>query len=56
MKAKKTQEENKRAHNEYNKKLAKDIRNRNEEGKEFSPHYVRVDIEEANDHGANDHI
>ena len=34
----------------------KEIRKRNDEGKEFAPHYVRVDIEEANDHGANDHI
>ena len=34
----------------------KEIRKRNEEGKEFAPHYVRVDIEEENDNGANDHI
>ena len=34
----------------------KEIRKRNEEVKEFAPHYVRVDIEEANDNGANDHI
>ena len=34
----------------------KEIRKRNDEGKEFAPHYVRVDIEEANDNGANDHI
>ena len=34
----------------------KEIRKRNEEGKEFDPHYVRVDTEEANDNGANDNI
>ena len=34
----------------------KEIRKRNEEVKEFDPHYVRVDTEEANDNGANDNI